>query len=64
MLETVKQVIEDSPFITFEQYFTRYVFEIQDSNIDNEFAFMLRHNSIDSHFLEVIINNELKGVLP
>lgn len=58
MLETIKQTIADSPCITFGRYFTEYVLNIQDANIDNEFTFLLRNNSIDVNFFNEIMNRD------
>lgn len=59
MLETVKQLINDSPFITFEQYFHQYVMNVQDVNIDNEVAFMIQNNDISPMLLNQVMNSEV-----
>lgn len=35
MLETVKQQIKELPDISFEEYYQRYVFSVQDENINS-----------------------------
>lgn len=39
MLETVKKQIEDLPDISFEEYYQKYVFSIQDENIYSTTSF-------------------------
>lgn len=48
MLETVIQCIEDSPNITFHEYFVEYIIKIQDSNIDAE--------------VKQLLNNAIRGI--
>ena len=59
MLETIKSCIVNSPFITFEQYFVLYVMQMQDANIDNEVAFLLRNNSLSTLSIDRLINSEV-----
>ena len=61
MLETVKQLINKSPFISFEQHFTQYVMDVQDANIDAEVTFLLRNNSVTCLLLNKVINQQLGG---
>lgn len=63
MLETIKTKINDSPFISFEQYFQNYVMKIQDTNIDNEVAFLMRNNSLTTVLLNKVMNSEVKEYL-
>lgn len=58
MLETVKETIKNAPCISFREYFTQYVFAVQDANIDDEVTFLLRNNSIDVNFLNTVMNIE------
>ena len=58
MLETVKATIANSPFISFDQYFLQYVFEIQDKNIDNEISFLLRNNNMNIPTIMRMLNIE------
>lgn len=51
MLETIKKELNNSPCITFEEYFLSYVFTIQDKILDNEISFLLRNNLVDVNFL-------------
>ena len=58
MLETVKEAIHNAPCISFGRYFTKYVFRVQDENINNEVTFLLRNNSIDVNFFNKVMNKE------
>lgn len=60
MLEMVKIAIKDSPFISFGQYFTEYVFQVQDMSIENESKFVYRNNRVDPILLNRIMNEELR----
>jgi len=61
MLETIKKIINDeaknAPFISFEQYFTRYVMQVQDENIDLEVAQLLRRN-VTANTISAMIDQE------
>lgn len=61
MLETIKNIINDeaknAPFISFEQYFTRYVMQVQDENIDLEVAQLLRRN-VTANTISAMIDQE------
>jgi len=61
MLETVKQTIIESPCISFGRYFTEYVLDIQDRNIDNEVTFLLRNNNIDINLFNRVMNKQSEG---
>ena len=60
-LETVKRCIDDSPCISFEQYFMQYVLDIQDKNINYEMQFLLRNSFLDSVMMSRIIEDEFQG---
>ena len=59
MLDTIKQTIKEVPFISFEEYFLRYVMKMQDDNIDNEVSFLLRNNFLSTLSLDRLINSEV-----
>lgn len=61
MLEIVKQSIRNAPCISFRQYFTQYIFAIQDANIDNEITFLLRNNHIDYNFFNRVMSVEVEN---
>jgi len=62
-LPTIKQCIEDAPFISFEQYFIRYVMHVQDRMIDTEFSFMLRNNNITATSLNVLLDSAFEELI-
>lgn len=65
MLATIKQSISEVQADTssFQQYFTNYVMEVQDRNIDQELAYMLTHNVVDVQFVDRAITDAFKGVM-
>lgn len=65
MLATIKQCISDLQADTssFQQYFTNYVMEVQDRNIDQELAYMLTHNVVDVQFVDRAITDAFKGMM-
>lgn len=36
MLDTVKSIIEELPDMPFDEYYQRYIFDVQDQNIETE----------------------------
>lgn len=52
MLETVKQQIKELPDISFNEFYQRYIFSVQDENIYSETSFK------DSTFFDL---NKLLG---
>lgn len=65
MLATIKQGISDLQADTssFQQYFTNYVMEVQDRNIDQELAYMLTHNVVDVQLVDRAITDAFKGMM-
>ena len=65
MLATIKQCISDLQADTgsFQQYFTNYVMEVQDRNIDQELAYMLTHNVVDVQLVDRAITDAFKGMM-
>ncbi len=61
MLEIIKQCISDakSDTLSFEDYYHRYVMEMQDISIDREVKYLFNHNIIDSIILDRQILLEL-----
>ena len=62
MLETVKKLISNSPFITFDEYFQDYVMKVQDSSIDEEISFLFRNNFPSANSMIQLINKEIDGM--
>lgn len=65
MLATIKRSISEVQADTssFQQYFTNYVMDVQDRNIDQELAYMLTHNVVDVQFVDRAITDAFKGVM-
>ena len=59
MLETVKQMIKDTPYISFEQFFQNYVMKVQDESIDEEVSFLFRNNFPSANSMIKLINKEV-----
>lgn len=57
MLETVKVTISERHQLPFNEYFNRYVAEVQDQAIDNEIEFIVRNNFLDINMLMRLIDN-------
>lgn len=62
MLETVKSTINNLPSISFEEYYTQYVMQMQDMNIDNEVSFLLRNNCLTSLDIDKLSFKELRSL--
>ena len=62
MLDSIKQMIENVPCISFEEYFQRYIMEVQDGSIDEEVAFLLRNNFPSANAIIRLINKEVEGM--
>lgn len=55
MLETVKKTMKSLPDIEFSKFYTCYMMEVQDTDIDNEMSTLVRCNSLDTHVLGKLI---------
>lgn len=62
MLETVKQTIENLPYIKFGDYFHQYVLSVQDMNIDAEIAFFVKHNFLNALAIDRLIDVEHRSI--
>ena len=61
MLNTVYRLLHQ-PFISYEQFFQRYVMKVQDVSIENEIEFLLRNNFPSANSLSKLINKEIEGM--
>jgi hypothetical protein len=61
-LETVKTEIQNLPYISFGEYYQDYVFQIQDSNIDDEMKFFMNHNFLSPKNISRAIEHVRKGM--
>lgn len=57
MLETVKRYIASLPDTTFGEYYTKYIADVQDANIDRELKYLLNRNLIDPLSMSVLVQN-------
>lgn len=55
MLETVKQTIHDVPNDPFPVFFNKYVFSVQDINLESEMKYLMSHNVLDILSLDRLI---------
>lgn len=60
-LPTIQEELK-KPFISFEEYFQNYVFEVQDRNIDGEMKFFVQHNFISPKTLAKIMDQTGKDL--
>lgn len=51
--------IHNEPCISFEEYFMKYVFEVQDRCIESEAKLLFRRHRIDFVTLNRVIENDL-----
>lgn len=59
MLDTVKDLIDEisNESEDFETLFSKYVMEMQDTNIDQEISYMLKHNVISVDMIDRSIHS-------
>ena len=59
MLDTVKDLIDEisNESEDFETLFSKYVMELQDTNIDEEISYMLKHNVISVDMIDRSIHS-------
>lgn len=65
MLETVKNDLTKISLDrkTFNKYFTEYVIQVQDSNIDSELSYLMSHNVVSVQLLDRAITDAFKGMI-
>ena len=59
MLQTVKDYINNLSDESFQTFYTRYIMQVQDSNIEEEFKFLITHNDLDVLSVDKLISNDL-----
>ena len=59
MLDTVKAVIEELPDTPFDEYYQRYIFEVQDQNIKAEVGSVRLEDVLSVDKLIARLYNEL-----
>lgn len=59
MLQTIKDYINNLSDESFQDFYTHYIMQVQDSNIDEEFKFLITHNNLDVLSVDKLISNDL-----
>lgn len=59
MLQTVKDYINNLSDESFQNFYTHYIMQVQDSNIEEEFKFLITHNNLDVLSIDKLISNDL-----
>ena len=59
MLQTIKDYINNLSDESFQNFYTHYIMQVQDSNIDEEFKFLITHNNLDILSVDKLISNDL-----
>lgn len=62
MLNNLSKMLQDvmNDNTSFNTLFQSYVIEVQDSNISQEFSYMLRHNEVSVHMIDRAIVEAVK----
>lgn len=60
MLETIKDYIKYLPDIPFDLVYSEYILSVQDSNIDAEMSFLLKHNKLDLRLMDNTIHQSFE----
>lgn len=62
MLENIRKIIQEAAddCCTFEQHFTQYVMNVQDTCIDLELSYMLTHNVLSVDLIDRAITSSIK----
>ena len=63
MLETIKQTIAELVDEPFDAFFTRYVIQVQDINIQKEIQSLQNCNSIDLDMMSKVIEETYRRLL-
>lgn len=63
MLETIKQTIAELADEPFDVFFTRYVIQVQDINIQKEIQSLQNCNSIDLDMMSKVIEETYRRLL-
>lgn len=59
MFQTIKDYINNLSDESFQNFYTHYIMQVQDSNIDEEFKFLITHNNLDVLSVDKLISNDL-----
>lgn len=61
MLDTVKTYIKETPNMPFEEFYQRYIFRVQDMNIESEVAGVKADDILSLDRLIAKLHKELLG---
>jgi len=61
MLNTIKTYIKETPDIPFDEYYQRYIFKVQDTNIDAEVSSIKTDDILSLDRLIAKLHKELIG---
>ena len=64
MLETIEAMmheIDSGP--DFDEFYTSYISDVQDKNIQDELAYLVHSNTLTPLSLDALVNNTLKGLI-
>jgi hypothetical protein len=61
MLNTIKTYIKETPDIPFDEYYQRYIFKVQDANIDAEVSSVRTDDILSLDRLIAKLHKELIG---
>ena len=62
MLNTVKSIIEELPDMPFDEYYQRYIFDVQDQNIEAEVSSLNTTDILTIDRLIDKLHKELLGI--
>lgn len=62
MLTKIKNKINYTPIMSFSEYFKQYVISVQESNIDAEFKFLMKFNTLNIDSMQNLIQNTYEGL--
>lgn len=62
MLSTIKSYISNQEDISFDEYYNRYVMEVQDKNLNKEISYMLSANSLNVLNMSILIKDTVEGL--
>lgn len=64
MLKTIEAMmheIESGP--DFDEFYSNYILDVQDKNIEDELAYLVHSNTLTPLSLDALVNNTLKGLI-
>lgn len=63
MLETIEAMMHEiASGPDFNEFYSRYISDVQDMNIENELAYLVHSNTLTPLSLDALVNNTLEGL--